>query len=191
MMKKWLRYLLIADFFMLLAMWMLTPIYAIFVEEIGGDILAASSAWALFSLTSGVLIYFSGKWQDGLKKRGITHNKFISLGYLIRCIAFLGYFFVADKFQLFAVQVLLGIGVAASVPAFDSLYSKLLTKGRYASEWGAWEGMNMIVASIGAVIGGVVASYFGFKALFLVMFASSLIGFIISRGLPSKEKAKT
>jgi hypothetical protein len=187
-MNKWLRLLLIADFFMLLAMGMLTPIYAIFVEEIGGDILAASGAWALFTFTAGVLIWFSGRWQDKLRKQGIAHKRFISFGYLIRCIAFLGYFFVASKFHLFAVQILLGIGVAASVPAYDSLYSKLLTKGRFASEWGAWEGMNMIVASIAAVIGGVVANYFGFKTLFLVMFGISLIGLVISIRLPLISK---
>jgi MFS family permease len=184
-MMKWLKVLLLADFFMILAMGMLTPIYAIFVEEIGGDILSASGAWAMFTFTAGLLIWLLARYQDKARQHGVPHKRFISLGYLIRCLAFLGYFFVADKFQLFAVQALLGIGVATSVPAYDSLYSRLLSKGRYASEWGAWEGMNLIVAAIAAVIGGFVANYFGFKTLFLAMFVLSVVGLVISTSLPS------
>jgi MFS family permease len=187
MVNKVLRILLFADFFMLLAMGMLTPIYAIFVEEIGGDILSASGAWAIFTLTSGVLILLIGKWEDKQKQKGIPYKRFIFFGYLIRSIAFLSYFFVADKYQLFLVQVLLGIGVATTVPAFDSLYSRFLSKGRFASEWGAWEGMNMIVAAIAAVIGGFIAAFLGFKVLFLIMFAASLVGLAISTRLPSKK----
>lgn len=181
-MKKWLRILLFADFFMLLAMGMLTPIYAIFVERIGGDILAASGAWAIFTFTSGFFIWVFGKWEDRIKHL----EKMIFLGYLLRCIAFLGYFFVANKYHLFGIQTLLGIGIALSLPAYDSLYSRLLTKGKSASEWGTWEGMNMMVAALAAIIGGLVANYFGFKILFLVMFASSLIGLLISITLLSK-----
>jgi MFS family permease len=186
-MKKWLKILLFADFFMILAMGMLTPIYAIFVEEIGGDILSASSAWAIFTLTSGILIFLMGRWEDKQRKKGISFKRFIFFGYLIRSIAFLSYFFVADKYQLFLVQILLGIGVATTVPAYDSLYSRFLSKGRFATEWGAWEGMNMIVAALAAITGGIIATYFGFKTLFLIMFAASLIGLAISTRLPSKK----
>lgn len=180
-MKKWLRILLFSDFFILLAAGMLTPIYAIFVEEIGGDILAASGAWALFTFTSGFLIWLFGKWEDKTKHL----EKMVFWGYLIRCIAFLGYFFVANKYQLFGIQILLGIGMATSLPAYDSLYSKLLSKGKYASEWGTWEGVNLMAAAAAAIIGGVIANFFGFKILFLVMFASGLIGLIISSTLLS------
>jgi MFS family permease len=175
---------------MLMAIAMLTPIYAIFVQDIGGDILSASGAWALFTLTSGVLILLFGRLEDKASKKGIQHQKFITLGYFIRSLAFIGYFFVTNTFQLFAVQVLLGIGFAASIPAYDSLYSKFLSKGHYATEWSAWEGMNMIVAAIGAVIGGVIANFFGFKTLFLVMFTSSLIGLVISTFLNPKISGK-
>ncbi|MBW2966453.1 MFS transporter [Candidatus Woesearchaeota archaeon] len=181
-MKKWLRILLIADFFMLLAAGMLLPIYALFVEKIGGDILAASGSWAIFTFTSGFLIWLFGKWEDKVKHL----EKMVFGGYLFRCIGFLGFFFVANKYHLFGIQAILGIGIAASLPAYDSLYSKLLSKGKFASEWGTWEGMSMMVAALAAVIGGIVANYLGFKILFLIMFASSLLGLLISTTLFSK-----
>lgn len=55
-MKRGLRFLLIADTWATLAIGMLGPIYAIFVEEIGGDLLDASWAYFAFMITSGILM---------------------------------------------------------------------------------------------------------------------------------------
>ncbi|MBW2977162.1 MFS transporter [Candidatus Woesearchaeota archaeon] len=185
-MKRWLKVLLTADFFALLAIGMITPIYAIFVEEIGGDILDASGAWALFAITSGILMYLIGKWED----RGKHYAGMLFFGYLLRSFAFLGYFFVQNTMQLFGVQIILGLSVAVTNPSYDALYSKCLQKGKYAAQWGAWEAMNMIVEAVAALIGGAIASYFGFKALFAVMFLSGIIGVGVSSVLITRKPAK-
>ena len=54
--------------FFILATQMLGPIYAIFVKEIGGDILEAGTAWAIFMIVSGVGLYITGKLEDKIKK---------------------------------------------------------------------------------------------------------------------------
>jgi len=53
-MKRGLRFLLIADAWVNLALGMIGPIYAIFVEQIGGDILDASWAYFTYMLTAGI-----------------------------------------------------------------------------------------------------------------------------------------
>ena len=90
-MNKFLKILLGADFFIILGMGMITPIYAIFVEQIGGSILDAGSAWAIFAFTSGILMYLIGRWED--RKR--HYAKMLFFGYLLRSLAFLGYFFLS------------------------------------------------------------------------------------------------
>lgn len=182
-MKKWIKVLLAADFFILLAMGMIAPIYAIFVEQIGGDILDASGAWAAYALTSGILMFLIGKWGDYKKH----YAKLLFFGYLLRAMAFLGYLFVENTMQLFAVQILLGLGLAMSLPTYDALYSTYLDRGKYATEWGLWEAMNMIVAALGALIGGAIANYFGFKILFVIMFIIGIIGVIFSSRLLFKN----
>ena len=47
--------------------------------------------------------------------------------------------------------------------SYDTLYSKFLDKGKYATEWGMLEGVDMIGAAIAALIGGAIANFFGFK----------------------------
>ncbi len=63
-MKRGLYFLLASDAWANLALGMLGPIYAIFVEQIGGDILDASWAYFAFTFTSGIMIYIVGRWED-------------------------------------------------------------------------------------------------------------------------------
>lgn len=185
-MKRWLKVLLFGDSFFMLSMGMITPIYAIFVERIGGDILDASGAWAAFALSSGVLMYILGRWED-------RHKHFASLaclGYLLRSLAFLGYFFVENTLGLFIVQIVLGVSGAINTPAIDTLYTRYLDGKKQASEWAAWEGLDLVISAFAAIIGGTIATYLGFRVLFLAMFASGIIGTAISVQLMSPSAIK-
>ena len=183
-MKKRLKLLLGADAFLILATAFFGPIYAIFVEKIGGDILDASGAWAVFMLASGILIFFISKWEDRVKHQ----DKLLVISYGVMCIGIFGYLLISRPWHLFVVQIVLGIAEALNTPVYDALYSKYLDKGKFASEWGLWDSMNNILAAVGAILGGLIATFFGFKALFAAMFVVYLIGFFISLKFLSKKK---
>jgi len=175
-MNKILKVLLLSSSISLLAAGLFGPIYAVFVEEIGGDLLTAGSAYAAFAISSGIIIFFISRWEDHIKH----HEKMVVLGYGLGCVGFLGYLFVKNPFDLFLVQIILGAGVAIGTPAFDGLYSNHLDKGKFCSEWGLWESMDSIVAGISALAGGFIANTFGFRPLFIIMFIFSLIALITS-----------
>jgi hypothetical protein len=82
--------------------------------------------------------------------------------------------------QLLVVQVLIGLSLALSSPAYDALYSKSLEKGKEASQWGDWESMDFIVSAFAAIIGSAIAMAFGFATLFFIMFLISLAGVFVS-----------
>ena len=162
---------------------MLGPIYAIFVKNIGGDILAAGSAWSIFMLISGFGIFIMGKIQAKFK----NNKNFILLGYSLTSLGFLGYYFVSNVIQLFLVQVLLGLGTMILVPARDSFYTHYIDKNKLASEWAAWESIWFIIAGIAALVGAFIANKYGFKFLFLTMFFLSLVGIVIATQLKEKK----
>ena len=162
------------------------PIYAVFVEKIGGDLLTAGTAYAAFAITTGVLIFLISKWEDKAKHL----EKFVILGYALSCIGFIGYLLIKEPWHLFIVQIIFGIGEAINTPAWDGLYSKSLDKGKFASQWGLWESMQWIVTAIAAAIGGLIANLFGFRFLFYIMLFISIIGLIISALLIIKKKKR-
>ena len=182
-MHKQLKLFLISNSFFTLAAGMFGPIYAIFVNQIGGDILAAGSAWAVFMIISGLGTLLMGKIQDKLKKE----KPVILIGYALQSLGFLGYFFVSNVMQLFIVQILLGISLMIQLPVFNSFYTKYLEKNKLAFQWAAWEGMYFTITGIAALIGGFVVKIFNFKFLFLMMFGLSLIGLLIATQLKENE----
>lgn len=175
-MKYRLKVLLLSSLFINLAVGLFGPLYAIFVEEIGGDLLTAGSAYAIYAIASGVLIFFIGKWEDHVKHQ----EKLLIVSRFFDIIGIGGYLFVHSPIHLFIVQAILGISTAIGSPAYGSLYSKNLTKGKFASQWGTWESLVNITIGISAIIGGYLAKSYGFTTLFSVMLVISVISFIIT-----------
>ena len=67
-MHKQLKLFLIANSLFLLAAGMLGPLYALFVKDIGGDILVVGASWSIFMIVSGLGIFLMGRIQDNIKK---------------------------------------------------------------------------------------------------------------------------
>jgi MFS family permease len=172
--NKALRILLITNGLVLLAGAMLGPIYALFVENIGGDLLDASLAGGFFALAAGVTTLIAGKFTDKNKRKEFI----VGLGYAVMGLGFLLYIFVNSIWFLFGVQILIGFAEAFYSPAFDALYSKHVTKKKAGREWGTWESLNYFSIAIGAVIGGLIVSNFGFTAIFAIMSALCFISAI-------------
>lgn len=118
-MRKKLKILLTSSSLFMLAGGLFGPLYAVFVEDIGGDLLTAGSAYAAFSVAAGILIFLISRWEDRVKHQ----EKLIIAGYVLSCLGYLGYIFVQSPFQLFAIQIVFGVGEAIGTPAYDGLYS--------------------------------------------------------------------
>ncbi len=163
--NKQIKILLLTDGVIVLACAMLGPIYALFVQEIGGDLLEAAYAFGTYAFVAGIVTIASGRYTDTIKENELI----IVLGYGIMAFAFFGYTLVNSIYSLLFVQALVGLGEAIYAPAFDALYSKYLEKKKSGRTWGAWEGMNYFAIAIGAVAGGFLVTYFGFNVMFIAM----------------------
>jgi MFS family permease len=175
MLNKTIRILILGEACFMFAAGLFGPIYAIFVTDIGGDLLDAGWAWALFMLTAGALLYVLSRWENKYKH----YEQLVIGGYTAQAIAVFCYIFVQNSWQLMVVQVVLGIGEAFTVPAYDALFTKSIKHGEEAKTWGDWETMKYIVTAISAIIGGAIATVFGFRGLFLFMFAMSILGLLV------------
>ncbi|MBI2033317.1 MAG: MFS transporter [Candidatus Levybacteria bacterium] len=168
------KVLLISDAFYLLSGGLLGPIYALFVTKIGGDLLDASSAFALFMLTAGIVTFLLSIWEDKSKHR----RKFVIIGYGIGMLGAIGYLFVNSTMTLFIVQIILGLAVSVKDPAYDALFSN--SQKHLALAWGEWETVDYFALSGGAFFGGLIAQYLGFQVLLFCMAFLSVVSFITS-----------
>lgn len=175
-MKRGIKLLLLSDLWITLSLGMIGPIYAIFVEQIGGDLLDAGWAYFAFMMTTGIVLFIMGKWEDKVKHK----ERLLLVGYSLMALGCLSYYFVNSQISLVITQIILGLAEAIQLPAYDALYSKYLTKDHAASEWATWESQSYIATAIAAVIGSWIATVYGFRLLFAVMFAISIASIVFS-----------
>ncbi|HSX16874.1 MAG TPA: MFS transporter [Patescibacteria group bacterium] len=169
-----LKVLLISDAMVLIAVAMLTPIYAAFVGGVGGDLLDAGLTASALAFGSAIAALFAGKYADGLR----TKKSLLVFSHAVVGVGFLLFITVHSVWYLAAIQAAIGLVRALADPAFDALYSTHLDKSEEASEWGTWEAMAYSAGGVGAIVGGVIVHYGSFRTLFVAMavlcFASSL-----------------
>lgn len=175
-----IRILLGTNGLVLAASAMLAPIYALFVEEVGGSLFDASITYAAFAGMGAIITFTSGKFADKAKESELI----VVTGYLLISIGFFGYSFVDSVWTLAIAQAIVGAGQALYAPAFDALYSSNLDDGSYGSEWGAWETMSYIVSAICAILGGLIVSSYGFIPLFIIMGTLSIASALYIYFLP-------
>ncbi len=184
-MHKVIKILILTSVFCNFGFALFEPIYAIFVEQIGGYILEAATAMGIFSIVMGLTTTVVGRLAD----RDKLKPQLVVLGYGLVAMAFLGYYFMTNPIELFIVQAVIGFGTALIDPAWNALFGRCVRRGREASEWGLWEGGKEIGVGIASIIGGVIAFGLGFKTLILIMFFFEVLATIsVSRLLWVKEK---
>ncbi|QQG43858.1 MAG: MFS transporter [Candidatus Roizmanbacteria bacterium] len=183
-MKNGLKILLLADSWQVTALGMIAPIYAIFVERIGGDLLDASWAYFAFMMSTGVTIFLISHWEDKIKHK----EKLIMLGYVLTVAGAMMYIFVFNQFTLIITQIVLGLAQAIKDPAYDALYSDYLDTGKKASEWGDWESMYYVATALAAILGGYIATVLGFRALFVGMAIFSIFSALVCINLFRKKE---
>ncbi len=144
---------------------MLGPLFAVFTERIGGDILDIAWAWATYLMVTGILMIVFGKLWD------YTNNKSVImvLGYALNAVFTFGYLFVDSPADLFIVQIGLGIASAMATPTWDALYSKHENHKKVGFLWGLSEGTALIITGVGMVAGGLIVEFYSFTTLFWIM----------------------
>ena len=144
---------------------MMGPLFAVFAEKVGGDILDITWAWATYLVFTGVMYILVGKLINGKKYK----EKVMVFGYALNALFTFGYLFVSNPTQLFLVQAGIGLAEAICTPAWDSLYAKNLTDDMDSYAWGLSTGQSQIFTGIAFGIGGLIIHFISFEVLFITM----------------------
>ena len=151
------------------------PLFAIYAEKIGGDLLDITWAWALYLMATGLFYAIIGK----LFTRSKFKKHLMIFGYGLNALLTFGYIFVHSTQQLFLLQVGLGIAEAVSTPIWDSLFASNLDDNENTFHWSLATGHTHFVSGIAIALGGLIANYVSFHALFITMGTIQLIATFI------------
>jgi len=152
---------------------LLGPLYAVFVNEIGGSIMTVSVSWAVFIGSTTIFTAVMARFGDAVRYK----RNLLAAGYIVRCIGWAGFLFVTNIPGLIAVQVVLGLGEALGSPSFNAIFAEHIDRRKDIKEYSDWDILMNIAIMLGTLAGGYIVTRFGFQYLFVSMAALALIAF--------------
>lgn len=182
--NKVAKILIASDFFLNLGWGLLAPVFAIFILEkiTAGNIVQATKiagfSALVYWITKSFLEIPIGYFLD--KKEGEKDDFWLmNIGIFIMAFVPLGYLFSSQPWHIYLFQMIHAAGMSMALPSWLAIFTRHIDKKKEAFEWGMESTSISIGAGIAGGLGGVMAAYFGFKIVFLlVSFFTFLCGIL-------------
>jgi predicted MFS family arabinose efflux permease len=172
--NKTIRTLIAADFFLLFATGLLTPIFAVFIlDNITDRIEVIGYAVSIYWITRVVLVIPLSLAMDKIRGQA-DEFLFLITGIFMISVLPLFYIFASEPWHVYLVQVGNGIAHAMLVPAWRILFTKNVDRKIVGLEWSLEDFGVGVATAIAAILGAFIVTKYGFNALF---FCISLFGF--------------
>lgn len=158
-------YLLLASLVANFADSLFGPLYAVYVQGIGGDLLDVGNTMALYSVATGILIIMVGKLSDRWSKASIT-----TIGFGLSALGTLGYLVIQTPLHLYLLQLIFAVSTALLSAPLSALFAEHINKQKAGLLWALEGGGGKILFGIGMLIGTSLTYHFGFTAVFIIIF---------------------
>lgn len=186
-MNRTLALLIISDIFVFSGFGLISPILAIFINDalIGGSIVAAGIAAAIFQITHSILQIIFAK---------VFYPKdrlwMLILGTSLFILVPIGYIFTINVWHLYIVQFVYGIGAAFAYPSWSSFFTSNLEKGRRGLQYSVYNSSLGACTALTAWLGAILAEAIGFQIVFGITGAFGFMGLLVLLKLERKEIMK-
>lgn len=148
---------------------MLGPLFAVFAQRIGGNVLEVTWAWAIYLGMTGALTIAVGRVSDRIWQ-WCGRERLMVAGYALNALCTFSYLLVDTTTKLFIVQAGLGVALALSNPTWSALYARYSPGEHEAgASWGLAAGAQRLILAAAIIVGGYIVSHFSFDVLFIAM----------------------
>jgi predicted MFS family arabinose efflux permease len=175
MLNKNIRALLLADTVWFFGEGMLGPLFAVFAQRVGGDVLNIATAWAAYLIVAGILTILIGKISDSK----VGKKRLVVLGYILNAVFTFSYLLVDGPYKLLLVEAGLGVAAALATPTWNALFSEYEDRKKDGFAWGLADGASQLFTGIAIIIGGFVVVYLSFNSLFIIMGTIQVVSVIL------------
>lgn len=172
-----IRFLIISDVAIVGAAGLLGPIFALFVDNyiVGANEAIVGIAMGIYLLTKSIMQIPVAYYID--KIRGEKDDFWLMYIFsAVIALLPLSYLFISTPTHLFIVQFLLGLFSAFTFPTFMAIFTRHIDRKKEGTEWGVYYTLVDLTSAAMAIVGGYVASSFGFRSLIILVVIISFIG---------------
>jgi DHA1 family quinolone resistance protein-like MFS transporter len=172
-----IKTLTISDIFILSGFGLISPVFAVFLTDNirGGSVEVAGLAAAIYLVTKALGQLPAAQIID--KIRGERDDFWaMVIGSLFTSLVPLLYLLAHTPESIYLIQFVYGLSQAFTFPSWLAIFTRHIDPKREGLEWGIYYAMTDLTGAAMAAIGGVVAEFFGFAPLFVVVSILSFIG---------------
>lgn len=176
-MKKVVWLLILSDILILSAFGLISPIFAIFLKEgiAGGSVVAAGLSSTIFFITKSLTqLPFSIYIDTKRKKLG-----WLIFGTLLISSTPFIYSYAPSIGYIYFAQIIYGLGAALAYPTWYTLFITHTDRKHKGFEWAVWSTSVGLGAALAAYGGAKLADLLGFRSLFFIVGAVSVLGMIV------------
>lgn len=188
-----IRLLILSDMFVVGAVGMLAPVFAIYIEEriVGGNATVVGIATAVFLVARSTLQIPIAAITDKIKGEKDDYEFMLGFSVLASLIPLLLLVSTAP-WHLYFVQLILGVASAFTFPTYMAIFTRHIDKHKEGMEWGVYYTFVDLSSAALAAVGGYIASKWGYNNLIFIMVAFSCVGnmflFSINNFLAKKDR---
>lgn len=172
-----IKVLIASDFIVWSSYQLFAPIFAVFVTDniYSGSLAVVGIASALYLVSKSIFEIFVGVYVD--RTRSEKDDLYTAIfGTFLTAVVYFLYIIIGSVWELYGVQILLGIGSAIAYPGWYSIFTHHIDKGKEAFEWSLYDVLTGLGMAGSAALGGLLADRYGFDVLFAVVGITTIIG---------------
>ncbi len=186
-----IQVLLFYLFFVVTSTGLFLPIYAVFIKDFieGATLSTVGFSLAFYAVAKSIVQIPLARYLD--RTRGESDDFYaLMAGAVIAVLYPFALLVISKVWHLYLVEIMVGLGDAALMSAYYSLFARHVDKGAEGFEWSLFSvGSQTVSLALGGAIGGLMADAFGFRSLFFVSGVINLLAvFILFMLYPMLDK---
>jgi len=179
--NKVIRILITSDFLLQSGWGLIGPIFAIFITEQikGGNLAAVGLIASTYWIVKSIIQPFIARYLD-ITKGEKDDFKFLFGGLIVANLVPLGYLLASETWHILLLEFIRGSAMACVVPTWSAIFTRHIDKGWEAFSWSIESTGFGLAAGFAAAFGGIIATFLGFKTVFvLVSFFGLISAFVL------------
>ncbi len=169
--NKVVKIMILSDLFLSAGWGLINPILAVYIitDIQGGDVEAAGIAVGIYWLLKSILQVPVARYLD--KNHGEKDDfLFMFVGRIFSSvISPIIFIFSVYPWHIYFAQVIHALGAAMVVPAWSAIFTRHIDDGQEAFSWSLDSSSIGLGSGIAGLLGGVIAKFFGFVPLFIIL----------------------
>jgi MFS family permease len=177
---KLVKFFILSDLLLLAGWGLMEPVFSIFIVErvAGATLVTVGIAAAIYWLVKSVLQIPIAKYLD--KTPGEKDDLYtLIFGLIIAAFAAMSFALVTKIWELYVVQLIHAVGFAFYAAAWPAIFSRHLDKDRISFDWALDSTAVGIAAGASGFLSGLMATWLGFKSVFVCAAIFSLASALI------------